>query len=130
MRSVDTNVVVRATVRDDLKQAAAAESFIAKGAWISHLVLAETTWVLRTGYELSPHDIAKAVQMLLDHEALIVQDPEVVKAALTAFRSRPSLGFSDCLIFEIARKAGHHPLGTFDRALSKLSGAEKIDAKS
>ena len=27
---------------------------------------------------------------------------------------------------EIARKAGHIPLGTFDRALGKQSGAERI----
>jgi predicted nucleic acid-binding protein len=36
------------------------------------------------------------------------------------------LGFSDCLVLEIARKAGHLPLGTFDRNLSKLDGAQKL----
>jgi predicted nucleic acid-binding protein len=43
-------------------------------------------------------------------------------------QNRPSLGFSDCLVLEIARKAGHVPLGTFDRALAKLEGAERIAA--
>ncbi len=127
MRSVDTNLVVRTIVRDDVKQTSAAEAFVRKGAWVSHLVLAETTWVLRTAYNLSPQDIANAVEMLLDHEHLIVQDPEVVAAALTKFRSRLSLGFSDCLILEIARKNGHVPLGTFDRGLAKLHGAERLD---
>lgn len=50
----------------------------------------------------------------------------MVEAALEHFVARPSLRFSDCLILEIARKAGHAPLGTFDRALGKLEGAEKI----
>jgi hypothetical protein len=27
---------------------------------------------------------------------------------------------------EVARKAGHLPLGTFDRNLAKLEGAEKL----
>jgi predicted nucleic acid-binding protein len=36
------------------------------------------------------------------------------------------LGFSDCLILQLARKAGHLPLGTFDRGLSKLEGAQKL----
>jgi predicted nucleic acid-binding protein len=36
------------------------------------------------------------------------------------------LGFSDCLILEAARKAGHLPVGTFDRDLSKLDGAERL----
>ena len=42
------------------------------------------------------------------------------------FRSRPALGFSDCLILEIARKAGHLPLGTFDRELGKIDGAKRL----
>jgi predicted nucleic acid-binding protein len=50
----------------------------------------------------------------------------VVASALEAFRKRPALGFSDCLMLEVARKAGHLPLGTFDRNLGKLEGAERL----
>jgi predicted nucleic acid-binding protein len=64
--------------------------------------------------------------MLLDHRELTLQDPEAVAAALDAFRRRPKLGFSDCLLLETARKAGHLPLGTFDRGLSKLEGTRKL----
>jgi hypothetical protein len=31
-----------------------------------------------------------------------------------------------CLLVEIARKAGHLPLGTFDRALARLDGVQQI----
>jgi predicted nucleic-acid-binding protein len=41
MRAVDTNVLVRLVTRDDTDQAAAAEAFVANGAWVPHLVLAE-----------------------------------------------------------------------------------------
>lgn len=64
--------------------------------------------------------------MLLQHRDLTVQDADVVAAALEQFRTRPALGFSDCLILEVARKAGHLPLGTFDKDLGKLEGAEKL----
>jgi predicted nucleic-acid-binding protein len=64
--------------------------------------------------------------MLLNHKDLTLQDPDVVEAALELFRSRPALGFSDCLMLHIARKAGHLPLGTFDRALGKIEGAQKL----
>ena len=57
---------------------------------------------------------------------LILQDSDVVAAALDLFRSRPALGFSDCLMLQLARKAGHLPLGTFDRALGKIEGAQKL----
>jgi predicted nucleic acid-binding protein len=49
-----------------------------------------------------------------------------VAAAVGLCRRRPSLGFSDCLVLEIARKAGHLPLGTFDRKLATLDGVEKL----
>ena len=39
MRAVDTNVLVRLVTRDDRRQVAAAEAFVARGAWVSHLVL-------------------------------------------------------------------------------------------
>jgi len=126
MRAVDTNVLVRLVTRDDRKQAAAAESFISKGAWVSTLVLVEGTWVLAAVYELTPPEIATAVEMLLHHKDLTIQDADTVAAALEHYRQRPALGFSDCLILEVARKAGHLPLGTFDRDLGKLDGTEKL----
>lgn len=126
MRAVDTNVVARLIVRDDLEQVRVAEQFIHGGAWVSHLVVAELTWVLDAVYERSAGQIALAVDMLLNHKELTVQDADIVTSALARFRKRPAPGFSDCLMLEVARKAGHLPLGTFDRALAKLDGAERL----
>jgi predicted nucleic-acid-binding protein len=126
MRAVDMNVLVRLVTRDDEDQVTSAEAFVKKGAWVSHLVLAETTWVLSAAYDLDHGAIATAVDMLLNHATLTVQDADVVAAALGHYRKKPSLGFSDCLVLEIARRAGHVPLGTFDRNLSKLAGAERL----
>ena len=126
MRALDTNVLVRLATRDDAKQVAAAEDFVAPGAWVSCLVLAEAVWVLGAVYELGPAEIATAVQMLLNHKDLTIQDADAVAAALARYRKRPRLGFSDCLVLEAARKAGHLPLGTFDRELGKLEGAQKL----
>lgn len=126
MRAVDTNVMVRLIARDDPKQVTAAESFVARGAWVSHLVLAETLWVLESVYKLDAEQRATAVEMLLYHRHLTLQDPDVVAAALAHFRRKPSLGFSDCLVLATAQKAGHLPLGTFDRELAKLDGAERL----
>jgi predicted nucleic-acid-binding protein len=126
MLAVDTNVLVRLLARDDTKQALAADEAVAKGAWISHLVLAEAVWVLDAVYARSPKQLVAALELLLVHECLVVQDADVVAAALTQFRAKPALGFSDCLVLEIARKAGHLPLTTFDKALGKLAGAHKL----
>jgi len=126
MRAVDTSVLVRLITRDEPKQVAAAEFFVTGGAWVSHVVLAEALWVIESVYDRTPEQLATVVEMLLAHQHLTLQDPDVVTAALAVFRKQPSLGFSDPLILEIARKAGHVPLGTFDRRLSKLEGGQKI----
>ena len=126
MRAADTNVIVRIITRDDDKQVPLADAFIARSAWVSHLVLVETAWVLSKAYKLEPAAIATAIEMLLNHETLSLQDADVVTAALDQYRARPSLGFSDCLVLEIARKAGHLPFGTFDKNLSRLDGAERL----
>jgi predicted nucleic-acid-binding protein len=83
-------------------------------------------WVLASVYELKSKDLAKAMEMLLNHQALALQDSDTVAAALALFRAKPTLGFSDCLLLEMARRAGHLPLGTFDRNLAKAEGAQGI----
>jgi predicted nucleic-acid-binding protein len=125
MRAIDTNVLVRLITLDNAAQAGPAAGFVEKGVWVSVLALAEALRVLRSGYRLDAAGLAAAVEMLLNHKDLTLQDADVVQAALDLFRSRPALGFSDCLLLHLARKAGHLPLGTFDRALGKVEGTHK-----
>src|SRR4030095_9843226 len=125
MRAVDTNVLVRLLVRDEPNQTLAAEKFVAVGAWVSHLVLTEAVWVLGSRAGLDNDALARAIQMVLDNERLTLESPETVQAALATFQKHSRVSFSDCLILESARRAGHIPLGTFDRRLAKLDGAER-----
>lgn len=126
MRAIDTNVLVRLLTGDDPDQERAADAFIVGGAWISHLALAEAMWVLKSAYGRTPTDLINALDELLAHEHLVLQEPDVVAAALEAFRERPAAGFSDCLILATARKNGHGPLGTFDKTLAKLDGTRLL----
>jgi len=127
MRAVDTNALVRLLVRDDPKQVAAAEAFVEKGAWVPLLAVAETAWVLESVYDRDPAAIASAIEMLLHHDRLTVQDADAVAAASARFQRQTKVGFSDFLMLEVARKAGHLPFGTFDRDLAKTDGALRID---
>ena len=126
MHAIDTNVLVRLLARDDPAQLASAEAFVQAGAWVSLLVLMETVWVLDSVYRIKPGPLADGVEMLLDHRQIVVQDAHLVKLALEKYRKRPVLGFSDCLILEVACAAGHIPLGTFDRRLGKLKNAQML----
>ncbi|MGH8173184.1 MAG: PIN domain-containing protein [Rhodanobacteraceae bacterium] len=126
MRAIDTNVLVRLLARDDLAQTRIAEAFVAKGAWVPLLALAETVWVLDTVYQRKAEQIALAISMLLSHQQLVLERSDIVAAALAQFEAKPRAGFSDCLILEIARAAGHLPLGTFDKPLARREGAQLL----
>jgi len=119
-------VLVRLIARDDQKQLETAQEFVSKGVWISHVVLAETSWVLESVFKFSSDKITVAIAALLNHAQVTIQDADVVEAALENFRRRPAVSFSDSLIVEIARKSGHLPVGTFDRELSKLDGTQRL----
>jgi predicted nucleic-acid-binding protein len=124
--AVDTNVLVRLIARDEPTQVRVAEEFVSRGAWISHLVLAETVWVLDSVYGLSRDKLTVAVEMLLNHRELTLQDSEVVSEALENYRKRTAVDFSDCLVLGIAKKAGHMPIGTFDRDFAKMEGIQRL----
>ena len=126
MRAADTNVLVRLIAQDNAGQLAAARRFLENGAWASQLAIVEAVWVLASAYKLRPDQLISAIEMLLNEKDLIIQDADVVSAALDLFRRRPALGFTDCMMLEISRKFGHLPLGTFDRGLAKVDGTQRL----
>lgn len=126
MRAIDTNVLVRLIARDHPQQLKISLEIAAEGAWISLVVLTEALWVLESYYKLGRQEIAGTVETLLGHETLVLQDSETVAAALLQFRTNRKVEFTDCLILETARRAGHAPLGTFDLNFSKLDGVERL----
>ncbi len=71
-------------------------------------------------YELAHKEIATVVEDVLSHEQLSLQDAEVVSAALGQYRETPTLGFTDCLVLEIARKP-HDPQVTRSANTSRKS---------
>ena len=126
MRAVDTNVLVRLVVRDDPEQVDRAEAFVATGAWVSLLVLAEAVRVLDSVYGLNRKRIGTVVGMLIEHDRLTLQDEDVVRKAHSMFERGRAIGFSACLIVAVARKAGHVPVGTFDRRMARLDGTRQV----
>lgn len=65
--------------------------------------------------------------MLLDQEHLVLQDADIVAAAAKLYRSGIGSDFADCMIMEVARGAGHLPLGTFDRKLTQHAVALRAE---
>jgi predicted nucleic-acid-binding protein len=75
----DTNVLVRAVVRDDVKQARAAAKLLkdADTIAVSLTSLCEFVWVLRRVYKFGPEDISAAIDALLGAANVAVDRPAV-----------------------------------------------------
>lgn len=79
--AVDTNVLVRAVVRDDLAQANVAAKVLTDAEWVAVALpcLCEFVWVLRRVYGFPP---AAAIRALLDSANVEMNRP-AVEAALS-----------------------------------------------
>ena len=128
MRGLDTNILVRFITRDEPAQSETARKLIEtterKGGrlHISTLVLVELVWVLRGGiYGFSRPDVAEVLELVLDSRVFQVQDRDLVRRALAAFRRGPA-DFSDYLIGEQDRRAGCDETLTFDHRLAEADG--------
>lgn len=126
MRALDTNILVRLVTGDPKEQADRAGEFVEQGAWVPLAATLECAWVLGSTYAFSSAQLAETLTMLLENDRLLFQDAELVQAAVVVFSEKPGIQFADAIILESARRAGHLPLGTFDRKLATRAGTVRI----
>lgn len=120
MIAVDTNVVVRLLVGDDAEQRSAAQRCVGRGVFVSHGVVMETEWVLRTVYRLSRDRIADDLLEMLDLHCVQVDDSDYLRWALSRYRE--GADWADLLHLIAAR--AHAAFATFDRALPRRAGED------
>ena len=130
MIALDTNVLVRYLVRDELRQAEAARGLLESltsehPGYACREVVVELVWVLERAYGFPRDRIAKILEELVATEGLVIEAADDVARA--AFRYRAGgAGFSDLMIFAAAERSGAHPLYTFDQKAARLEGVELL----
>jgi predicted nucleic-acid-binding protein len=124
----DTNILIRAVVRDDKKQAQAAAKLLREAEIIAVSLpcLCEFLWVLRRVYGFSQKDIGTALEALLD-----VSNVEVNRAAVEAGLAVHNAGgdFADGLIAFEGRWLGGETFVSFDKAAVSLLTAQGTQAR-
>lgn len=127
MIGLDTNVLARYIVQDDVAQARAAARLIEsrcqpdEPGFVSMLVLTELTWVLGRAYGFARKQISSVITALLSTTELRVESPDVVRRALEEFDSGAA-DFADCLIAAANAASGCQTTFTFDKRAAKSAG--------
>jgi len=112
--TVDTNVLVRAAVRDDPKQAAVAAKLLLSAKMIAVAVpsLCEFVWVLRRVYGLAPAAAAAAIRALLATANVEMNRP-AVEAGVAVLDAGGD--FADGVIAYEGRWLGAETFVSFDK---------------
>jgi predicted nucleic-acid-binding protein len=126
--AVDTNVLVRAAVRDDAEQADAATRLMGRAEMVAIAVpcLCEFVWVLRSVYRFRPSDIAKAIRTLLAAENVETNRP-AVEAGLAVLDGGGD--FADGVIAHEGRWLGAETFVSFDRKAVDTLAAQEVPAR-
>jgi predicted nucleic-acid-binding protein len=113
MRAIDTNILVRALVRDDATQSAKAALLLAGDDefYIPVTVILELEWVLRSRYGLAPKIVAQAIARLAALKNIILAERTAVLSAAT--KASKGWDFTDAL---------HHALSEGCDAFVTLDG--------
>jgi predicted nucleic-acid-binding protein len=120
--AVDTNVLVRAVVRDDPEQYEAATGIMERAKTVAIAVpcLCELVWVLRSVYRFQLSDISRAVRTLITADNVETNRP-AVEAGLAMLDAGGD--FADGAIAYEGRWLGAETFVSFDRkAVEMLAG--------
>ncbi len=128
MIAADTNVWARAYLNDDAAQARKARSALAAarsegGVFVSLIVLAELSWVLRGRWDREK--VLSAIESLLKTRGVVVESPALAWRVLESAR-KGAVGFADHLIREVALESGASEVITFDKAFGRVAGVRWI----
>lgn len=131
MSALDTNVLVRYLVHDDLQHAAAKKLIraVLRGGetlYIPITVMLELEWVLRSNFGFNKEQITLTLASLLAAAELSIGSELALEIALALYKKN-SADFADCVHIALSHMAGENPLWTFDRAASKIDGAKLLD---
>jgi predicted nucleic acid-binding protein len=118
MISIDTNVVVRFLVRDNLNQFRRADRLIRENeVFVALTVVLEAEWVLRDAYEKPRRAVAQALRDFGGLPTVVLEDaPRVLRALDWA---GAGMDLADAL--HLAASAQGAAFASFDRKLAKIA---------
>jgi len=125
MNAVDTNVLVRFIVKDDMRQANTAYDLFRRvekereQLFIPIAVVLEIVWVLESSYNVSRTDIIAVISNLLAMPIFLFETQPMIQKFISSAREN-NLDLSDLLLAHSATHAHCDKVYTFDKKASKF----------
>jgi predicted nucleic-acid-binding protein len=115
----DTNILVRAVLRDDKQQNRVAQTTLAEAEAVALTLpaLCEFVWVLSRGYKVLSSEIAKSIRQLVNSKSAFVNRP-AVEAGLALLEAGGD--FADGVIAYEGKWLGAETFVSFDRKAVNL----------
>ena len=126
--TVDTNVLIRAVIRDDAKQAKKAIKILEEATFVVITLssLCEFVWVLLRSYEIEASDISKALKALISATNVQVNRP-AVEAGISQLEAGGD--FADAVIAYEGKWLGGDTFVSFDKKAISLLKKQKQSAE-
>jgi predicted nucleic-acid-binding protein len=123
---LDTNVIVRYIVQDDVVQSAKATQIIESlsienPGFITLVSIVELVWVMQGCYKATKEECVAVLQTLLHTREILLENAEIIVMATNQY-SASSADFADCLIERSANYAKCACTMTFDINAAKAAG--------
>ncbi|HOM11466.1 MAG TPA: PIN domain-containing protein [Spirochaetota bacterium] len=123
---MDTNILVRFVVRDDLRQGESVKTSFAisqkkgKYLFISNVVVLELLYVLESVYDYTRVEIVNAINALLKNNIFKFENHNLLSEFINLSKTT-NLELSDLLVGLISKHAGCRITITFDKLDSKFN---------
>lgn len=131
MRGIDTNVLVRYIMQDDVEQSRLATQFIEKQCsadepgFVNAIVLCELVWVLESVYECSRAAIASVLEKILRVQQLHVHESPIIWSALRGYKNEAA-DFADHYICSLNSHNNCEYTVTFDKKAGRLAACKLL----
>ncbi len=132
MMGLDTNVLLRAMLKDDVRQSPLAAGVLERltpddPGYINVAVLLEVMWTLGRRYKASRAELMATLERLLESPSYVLSDRDAVIDGLEIMQAE-NLDFADALIGALNQRAGCAATWTFDAKASERPLFQSVES--
>ena len=131
MIGLDTNVVLRLLLNDDLKQRQRAvkaiqqAKVIAVRVTITLAVVLEMEWVLRSTAKMTKPQVLSVFDLLLESYDIEIDNEKALEQALHIY-ANAAADFAECLFLAQYQRMGCQTMLTFDAKAARMAGVQLV----